>query len=679
MIHNSQVHRPLPFGWEEKAEDKLPASERAAKGDGTSYEPAKIGKSPNRYLGIIEFTDQGMLREPQQFFETNAFIKRKLSDQPLVLVIFVHGWNHNASPSDDNLRQFRRILLDLKPEIPTENIVGVYLGWPGNVPMLPYVSYFSRLNSAERVGRVTCTEVMLSLIAHAKLFQNGGKSGVRQKVKTIVIGHSMGGLIVEKAFLQAMIGYGLTNAATSDQLDALKNTQKAAKAMHLYEQTEAENICAESFAARPGAEIELQVAEKAFKTYRDTSNSLETQLNACVSYLKNMKDLTKYLSKTAEKLSGELNRVSQESTNAEVKNDLAAASGVLFHKNEGVRNSVYHLLQGLAGWAKHPESIVDKGSEDAFRQAPQEYLKELMTDTPQGQFVADELRKPLLSALRHLEGGSQDALGTRLKSFLDIAPFVKTDTDEIRSVGAFAQQFQDAWTSYNRTRQELKKWESSENFARLKAQYEDASTRLNKIENDINLAKARILYSVLGQAEVAELEAKLDLVRERPPADLILLINPASEALVTEQMRQVWDQERGGDLLRKMWRKEDTRPWIISISSKFDPVTRAIYPFAMGLSSFFRGAASPSEHAWMTHTAPHIPNMITHEVRRKKKSVDFELVDTRGKGVVHTPLWIVDADRGINPKHNIVTKNLVDLVPFLLREAEVLKNSEPGN
>jgi len=202
------------------------------------FEPVSIGDRTR--LSIVEFDNHGMLREPHQLTGLMEHLIARPSGRPLLLILFVHGWKHDASPRDANLASFRDMLWHLrKEEKPPGDILGVYFGWPGNVSLyrantngiidflydLTYLnaSFGPRYGAAQRVARLSCTEAMLSTVLAAKVHEESGPVEQRKKgeVTTIVAGHSMGGLIVERSFFQAMLGYKIINAPTEDKIEAL--------------------------------------------------------------------------------------------------------------------------------------------------------------------------------------------------------------------------------------------------------------------------------------------------------------------------------------------------------------------------------------------------------------------------------------------------------------------------
>jgi hypothetical protein len=662
MIENESVHRPRPFhhAWVQVAPAaQTDASERVVDRSHATeldYQPARIGKKA--YLGIIEFTDQGMLKEQKQFTGTNGFIEQRLNEGPLALVIFVHGWNHNASPQDKNLRDFREMLLKLRPLTPQGNILGVYLGWPGNMKMLPFLSYFSRLGAAERVGRLTCTEVMLSLVAHAKTTKDGDKLVTRQDVKTIVIGHSMGGLIVERSFLQAMIGYVLTNAATSDQIDALRSTEKQAIAYLVKEQDKSAETCAQKYAAREEVRQTLQDSETALSNFIEKSKSLEVALNGCVQNLGKIAPDLVALNKEVEQWHTKLETLKKSSVSEQQKAAKILDPAIL-HEEENSDDSIHHILEGLTAWARAPQATVDGHPESPFRKDAETYLIELDT------FLNNPLRPGLSQAIAILDAGAPNDGIWRER----IIRIVGSGGDE-KSV---AKMFREAWKAYEQAKGALADSRSTAEFTKLKRDYDTAGKLFNQLTGEIQVAEAEEESSRRASREVAKLDDKLDLGRERPPADLILLMNPASDALAAEQMQEFW-RDRGTAMLGKAW--QDSKPWIVSVSSNADRATGMIYPVAMAMARLFKGVARPNEESLMTHTAPHVQGMQTHALYRLpakgKIKGHLDMYDLRKyKHMTPTPLWIVSADKQTVPRHNVSTEDFVELVPFLLRHAKV--------
>lgn len=490
----------------------------------------------------------------------------------------------------------------------------------------------------------------------------------------------MGGLIVERAFLQAMIGYGITNAPTSDQVDSLERTQKAAGKEYKNQKIAAEIICDEKQLELVEAEEKAGAANEAFQSYGATADKLETQRNVCIDELRSsLKTRAESLLKPAENLKTKLDNSVPRSGSERSRFLVGLAADAIYHTNDDVPDSIHHCLQGLAAWARQPKSDVDPTSKDSFRKTPEEYVDEIRSGASSGMVLAEPLFNVLVNAFDELRANGKTELIREIEDFFHIAPFAANEVRGSDNLGALVKDFQETWKSFVLARDALKAWTTEKNFVALKEGHEAAKNRVNGLKIDIRDAENQIASCARSETEANELAAKLDLVRERPPADLILLINPASEATLAQQMQDVWEKDRAGFLLRKMWREPD-RPWIMSISSDSDLATRLGYPAAMGLSRVFRGAARVPENVWMTHTAPHLKSMQTHRVKSNRhKKRGFELEDIRTPEMARTPLWIINADKETVKSHNIDTGNFVRLVPFLLEESKVLSRAKPVN
>jgi hypothetical protein len=177
--------------------------------DGSDYVE---GESPYR-LRAIEFDEQGVIWDRAQRTSALAAI-RESRRRPLV-VAFIHGWHHNASPKDKDLQSFDRLLAKLAQNKAAvgADIVGVYIGWRGlTAPresdvtgMLRYASFYSRKRATDRMAGMGLTQVLYELghRAHAR----GGHA--------IFVGHSFGGRILERAVAQGLIGQAAGSGGTA--------------------------------------------------------------------------------------------------------------------------------------------------------------------------------------------------------------------------------------------------------------------------------------------------------------------------------------------------------------------------------------------------------------------------------------------------------------------------------
>ncbi|MGI9089392.1 MAG: hypothetical protein ACR2HH_16900 [Chthoniobacterales bacterium] len=150
-------------------------------------------------LGYIEFDEQGDFWDRDQLKRAVELIHH--TTNPL-LVVYVHGWQNNASPNTNDVPQFHHVLAKLArtPGVRNYQIVGVYMGWRGKQaydPLLKILSFPTRKVAAARLGSSnTITEAIFRLVYEAR--------HQPQRGRTVLIGHSFGALVLERAIEQAM-------------------------------------------------------------------------------------------------------------------------------------------------------------------------------------------------------------------------------------------------------------------------------------------------------------------------------------------------------------------------------------------------------------------------------------------------------------------------------------------
>lgn len=152
-------------------------------------------------VAFIEFGEQGSYQDPSQL--TNAVDLIRQVDRPLVIT-YVHGWQNNAESAD--VTRFNSLLARLSRAPAIRNagfhVVGVYLGWRGKMsplPVLKDLSFYNRKAAAERIAsNFDCYDAIASVSEAARKYH-----GTRGQY-TILLGHSFGGLIVERSVAHAI-------------------------------------------------------------------------------------------------------------------------------------------------------------------------------------------------------------------------------------------------------------------------------------------------------------------------------------------------------------------------------------------------------------------------------------------------------------------------------------------
>lgn len=206
-----------------------------------STDPSVLTNNPkagsNYFFSVIEFDDQGEMWQREQLYRTmRAIEKAKSEGYPITLVMFAHGWKNDASPESGNLNDFHQFVTNMARVMQTSStnqivgsdrkprqLFGVYLGWRGNVyrtypqwsVLLPLdLSFWNRKRVAGQVAGVSCTEAILSLAAQTRLGESDNAAtndSNNAQSQIILAGHSFGGLVVERAVTQAMLGSMLAN------------------------------------------------------------------------------------------------------------------------------------------------------------------------------------------------------------------------------------------------------------------------------------------------------------------------------------------------------------------------------------------------------------------------------------------------------------------------------------
>ncbi|CAG9168921.1 hypothetical protein LMG23992_01347 [Cupriavidus laharis] len=209
-------------------------------------------------LHFVEFDDQGWLfpntaasadalatnpsNQIDNLMDRLTFLLAKKGED-LSIVVFVHGWKHNAQANDVNVREFRALLEAAGaeerdragPAGKPRKVVGVYVAWRGKSWTVPdpllSLTFWARKEAARRVSIGSSRELfarLRSLRTHYNhALQTGAaseKAGARPRIRTLMIGHSFGGLIL----YAAMSGSLIESLAAQRDLDgAGKGTELA--------------------------------------------------------------------------------------------------------------------------------------------------------------------------------------------------------------------------------------------------------------------------------------------------------------------------------------------------------------------------------------------------------------------------------------------------------------------
>ncbi len=158
-------------------------------------------------MAFAEFTERGNAFDDEAVETVLEKIDAYARKQGVVVVVFVHGWKHNASEQDENVRSFKDAMKTMtailgdtfaESELGKRRLIGVYVGWRGasiEVPVLKELTFWDRKAVAEELGSGGITRLLLDL--------DRITAGEARNV-LVVVGHSFGGAIVVRALADVL-------------------------------------------------------------------------------------------------------------------------------------------------------------------------------------------------------------------------------------------------------------------------------------------------------------------------------------------------------------------------------------------------------------------------------------------------------------------------------------------
>ncbi|HKQ37538.1 MAG TPA: alpha/beta hydrolase family protein [Verrucomicrobiae bacterium] len=589
--------------------------------------------SGNMLFSTIEFDDQGEMWDRNQLSGTLGRIREfKREGHPVILMVFVHGWKHDASVNSSNFAGFFDFIqtvasLEWKPndldKTKEAKIVGVYIGWRGNkyqygnrvarlLTWLPLqTTFYNRKSTAAKVAGLASTEAILSLAAQTRL--NYGSDTNQSKV--IIIGHSFGGLIVERAITHAMLGGILMNPSLASDWQAQQENAKKDLAETQRELSEKR-------------ERLLAAVSRAFPLHYgfNSQNTNDSQIH------QNARDAQRQLRQDATWIGAEL-----EPSAKEARRQMGKAKR-LWSEAKDAAKSISQDVETL-----RPDTI------------PFMHLHFL------NPFNHDEALAVtnILSLKSNLEGS--------IKVIRNHAQFgLVTNRFTKRLVRNFERASQECLTILTKPNGKVQKYESDPltlELTRLRAKMADITTNL-----DLFVKSSQRSNDLYFEATTPA------LVASKPPADLVLLFNPASEALIAKMMI---DALENNSLihLRNQFTTND-RPWIVSVSSKGDWATRVAFPLGRTFPAMFqsfrkyserdyqfvpaavampganpslefsRKAQDGSQKSYFLTTGPHYDAMMSHQIK------EFDKVDATNRALFSTTANIL--------RNNLLMNSVVD-------------------
>jgi hypothetical protein len=188
-------------------------------------------------LGFVEFDDQGKPYIRDQIDLMFSRIELEARYRDLLIIVYVHGWKHNATVDDTNVQAFRTLLSHLAwlesqrylapPYLPLgpRKVVGIYLSWRGLSvdagEVAEDLTFWNRMATAHRIAEGSIREVLARAKALRDAIDETSWDAIAGGRHTfmVTIGHSFGGLIVYTAlsqyYLDRVVQTGLADYARS--------------------------------------------------------------------------------------------------------------------------------------------------------------------------------------------------------------------------------------------------------------------------------------------------------------------------------------------------------------------------------------------------------------------------------------------------------------------------------
>jgi hypothetical protein len=183
-------------------------------------------------MAFIELDDMGELFDKAELDTALRIIRQANRVAPSgdesdpIVITFIHGWKNNASPSNDNVKGFKVALQEVYRRYKgTHRIVGIYIGWRGDLihsyfPVAQQFSYFNREATAIRIPGATLSSA---------LTQIASRTHERPGSFVIFVGHSFGGIVLERSLSETMASEIAEHAIYSEQPDQqISGTEDAA-------------------------------------------------------------------------------------------------------------------------------------------------------------------------------------------------------------------------------------------------------------------------------------------------------------------------------------------------------------------------------------------------------------------------------------------------------------------
>jgi hypothetical protein len=179
----------------------------------------------NYDLTFVEFSERGNVFDRKKMNQVLEYIKtqEQQAKDGIMLLVYVHGWRHNASNRlGGDIHDFRKMLKIIsKNKTTPRKVIGLYIGWRGlslKTTPLNLVTYWGRKNIADQVGNGGVSELLLQL---NQITKHGHE---RNRNILAITGHSFGAAVVLAALNDILLERLVTASKLPPEQCQLKST-----------------------------------------------------------------------------------------------------------------------------------------------------------------------------------------------------------------------------------------------------------------------------------------------------------------------------------------------------------------------------------------------------------------------------------------------------------------------
>ena len=181
-----------------------------------AHDPRRIPR-PDDGIKIINLTNSGEFADrcelTNALYELNwdrprlpgiygATVKPGAEHKPKLVVMYIHGWKHNADDSDTDRINFGDLIQMLRARNPKNRVVGIYVGWNAEAGLgkwLDNLTFWVKKNNADRIAQSSSVTLIVSSIG-AIIHSDPDRDD-----QFIAIGHSFGARILFSATEQSLV------------------------------------------------------------------------------------------------------------------------------------------------------------------------------------------------------------------------------------------------------------------------------------------------------------------------------------------------------------------------------------------------------------------------------------------------------------------------------------------